>query len=69
MVASYLFLMTTLTLGKKPSAPIRQEAGWTPEPVWMWRQWEASLPLVGIKPIHVTDWGIPAYERIEGVVV
>jgi hypothetical protein len=55
--------------GKGPPAPIVQEAGWAPEPVWTQRLEEKSSASVGDQtPVvhsvvrHYTDWatGVPA---------
>jgi hypothetical protein len=55
------------TLGKGPPAPIEQEAGWAPEPVWTQRQEEKSSASVGDQTLvvqsvvgHYTDWATPA---------
>jgi hypothetical protein len=39
-----------LALGKGPTVPIVQEAGWTSELVWTQRLQEKSLVLPGIEP-------------------
>jgi hypothetical protein len=56
-----------LPTGKKPPAPIEQEAGWAPEPVWTQRLEEKSSVSVGDRtPVvqsvvsHYTDRAIPA---------
>jgi hypothetical protein len=53
--------------GKGPTAPIVQEAGWAPEPVWTQRLEEKSSASVGDRtPIvqsvvsHYTDWDTAA---------
>jgi len=33
------------TLAKEPPVPNEQEAGWTPEPIWMWWQREIKFLL------------------------
>jgi hypothetical protein len=55
------------TPGKGPPVPIRQEAGWTPEPVWTQGLEEKSSAPVGdrtpiVQPVvrHYTDWATPA---------
>jgi hypothetical protein len=40
-----------IPLGKGPSVPIGQEAGWAPEPVWTQKaRGKILLPLLGIEP-------------------
>jgi hypothetical protein len=55
-----------LALGKRPTVPIVQEAGWAPEPVWIQRLEEKSFRLcrgsnldrLVVQPVarHYTDW-------------
>jgi hypothetical protein len=57
------------TLGKDPSVPIGQEAGWAPEPIWTQRLVEKSFrfcpgsnldrPVVQSVVRHYTDWATP----------
>jgi hypothetical protein len=70
--SSYSFLITALDGGEwsasrpgrtLPPVPIVQEAGWTPEPVWMQRLEEKSSASVGDRTLVVqsvvrnyTDW-------------
>jgi hypothetical protein len=54
--------------GESPSAPIGQNAGWVPEPVWTMREKENPFVSAGKRtPIcqlysPYTDWGIVAQE-------
>jgi len=50
-VSGQLHIRDSLPPGKELSVPIRQEAGWAPEPVW--KQWgrEKSLLLPRIEPL------------------
>jgi hypothetical protein len=57
--------------GKGPSVPIRQEAGWAPEPVWtqgLEEKYSASVedrtPVVQSVVRHYTDWATPAHITI-----
>jgi hypothetical protein len=43
-VSGQLHVPAALPLGKEPTVPTGQEAGWAPEPVWtLWRR-EKSCP-------------------------
>jgi hypothetical protein len=39
-VSGQLHALAILPPGKEPLVPIGQEAGWAPDPVWMWYQRE-----------------------------
>jgi hypothetical protein len=64
----------TLAPGKDPPAPIGQEAGCAPEPVWTQRLEEKSSclcrgsnldrPVVQSVARHYTDWATPAHLKI-----
>jgi hypothetical protein len=48
-VSAQLHALATLPPGKSAPAPIGQEAGWSPEPVWMMYRREKPLAPAGIQ--------------------
>jgi hypothetical protein len=63
-MSGQLYAPATLSPGKKPPAPIEQEAGWAAEPVWTtWRRKFLTLPGLELRPLsrrRYTDYAIPA---------
>jgi hypothetical protein len=62
-VSGQLYAPATLPSGKEHPVPIRQEAGWEPEPVWTWCRIEKFLaPTRNRTPILyriLLEFGIP----------
>jgi hypothetical protein len=58
-----LHALAALPPGTEPPAPIQQETGWAPEPVWTWRKF---LPLLGLQ---LRPLGRPPRHGVDGLIV